>query len=82
MSPELVDRFHMFGVHSNRIYKDFDLTYPVTALQDFLLLYAELIPENELVLEENDQYINVYHFQREPTRSHGIPFRFIIKPVK
>ncbi|KAG5518673.1 hypothetical protein PMAC_002642 [Pneumocystis sp. 'macacae'] len=80
LSQELADRFHMFGVHSNRIYKDFDLTYPVTALQDFLLLYAELIPENELVLDENDQYINVYHFQREPTRSHGIPFRFIIKP--
>ncbi|KAG4305385.1 hypothetical protein PORY_000941, partial [Pneumocystis oryctolagi] len=80
LSPELIDRFHIFGVHSNRIYKDFDLTYPVTALQDFLLLYAELIPEDELVLEENDQYIHVYHFQKEPTRSHGIPFRFIIKP--
>ncbi|KAG4301231.1 hypothetical protein PCK1_002541 [Pneumocystis canis] len=80
LSSELINRFHIFGVHSNRIYKDFDLLYPVNALQDFLLLYAEIIPEDELVLEDEYQYIYVYHFQKEPTRSHGIPFRFVIKP--
>lgn len=80
LSSELIDRFHIFGVHSNRVYKDFDLTCPVTSLQDFLLLYAEVISEDELNLDEDDQYMNAYHFQKEPTRSHGIPFRFIVKP--
>ncbi|KTW29759.1 hypothetical protein T552_00966 [Pneumocystis carinii B80] len=80
ISSDLIDRFHIFGAHLNRVYKDFDLSYPIASLQDFLLLYAEMIPEDELNLEKDDQYVNVYHFQKEPARSHGIPFRFIIKP--
>jgi hypothetical protein len=31
--------------------------------------------------EEGDKIIFAYHFHREPTRAHGVPFRAVCKPV-
>jgi hypothetical protein len=31
--------------------------------------------------EEGDKIIFAYHFQRDPTRAHGVPFRAVCKPV-
>jgi ubiquitin carboxyl-terminal hydrolase 7 len=35
----------------------------------------------ELEYEEGDKIILAYHFHREPTRAHGVPFRCVCKPV-
>src|SRR5258706_2892874 len=48
-------------------------------------LFAEEVPQEELdalSVPERDKIIMVYHFYREPSRAHGVPFRFVIKPVR
>jgi ubiquitin carboxyl-terminal hydrolase 7 len=42
------------------------------------MLVLERIPEDEISPETS--FINVFHFQSEPNKTHGIPFRFLIKP--
>lgn len=31
--------------------------------------------------DEHDKIISVFHFQKEVSRTHGVPFRFVVKPV-
>jgi ubiquitin carboxyl-terminal hydrolase 7 len=46
-------------------------------------LYAEEIPLEEVnANEQDDKLVGAYHFSKEPARSHGVPFTFVIKPVR
>ncbi|KAF9047647.1 cysteine proteinase [Panaeolus papilionaceus] len=42
-------------------------------------LYAEEIPREELEADESDKVIGVFHFFKELSRTHGIPFKFVVK---
>jgi len=42
--------------------------------------YAEEIPRDELEPATDDKIINVFHYSREPARSHGVPFKFVARP--
>ena len=39
------------------------------------------VPAEEVLIQEDDKFIQVYHFQKEPLRGHGIPFKFLLKKV-
>jgi len=43
-------------------------------------MYAEEIPVEELDATEVDKIIDVFHFTKEPSRTHGVPFRFVVLP--
>jgi ubiquitin carboxyl-terminal hydrolase 7 len=48
-------------------------------------LFAEEVPQEELdalSVPERAKVIMVYHFYREPSRAHGVPFRFVLRPVR
>lgn len=40
------------------------------------------IPREELEADEHEKIISVFHFQKEVLRTHGVPFRFVVKPVR
>jgi len=42
-------------------------------------LYAEEIPREELEADDSDKVIGVFHFSKELSRTHGIPFKFVVK---
>lgn len=69
-------KIRIFEANNHRFFRDMSREYPVISINDYTQLLAERIP-----LEEADavdkEYINCYHFQNEPTRPHGIPFRFL-----
>jgi ubiquitin carboxyl-terminal hydrolase 7 len=44
-------------------------------------VYAEEIPEEETQMDADDYFINVFHFQRSPSRTHSVPFKFVLKHV-
>lgn len=56
--------------------------YPVVSLNDYSQLIAERIPEEELEAPEDAQTIQVFHFHNDPSKVHGIPFRFLLKEVR
>ncbi|KDN51670.1 hypothetical protein RSAG8_00216, partial [Rhizoctonia solani AG-8 WAC10335] len=43
-------------------------------------IYAEEITVEELSAGENDKVISVFHYTKEPARTHGVPFKFVVKP--
>ena len=67
-------------MRGNRVYKELLQDDPVTILSEFTGLYAEKIPEEEQDADRRD-FINCFHFEKEPSKLHGIPFRFLIKSV-
>ena len=52
--------------------------YPVLSLNEYSQLIAERIPAEELEAED-PQVIQVFHYHNEPSKVHGIPFRFLLK---
>ena len=48
---------------------------------DPVQLFAEEIPREELEFGAHDKIVNVFHFDGDVTRAHGVPFKFVVKPV-
>lgn len=48
-------------------------------LPDPAELYAEEIPEEELVAGENTKIVNLFHYSRDPTKTHGVPCKFVLR---
>lgn len=76
-------KIKLFTIHDGRTQKPFaggEILRDVTDVED---IYAEEVQQEELVHgeEKDGKIIDVYHFQKEQTRHHGIPFKFLIKPV-
>lgn len=55
--------------------------FSVTNINEYSTLYAERIPTEELNLDADDRVISAFNFDREPNRTHGVPFKFVVKPV-
>jgi ubiquitin carboxyl-terminal hydrolase 7 len=66
--------------HSGKVYKELREDQNVAAINEYATLYAEKIPAEELNLDAEDRVISVFSFDREPNRTHGIPFKFVVKP--
>ncbi|KAJ3117728.1 hypothetical protein HDU96_005858 [Phlyctochytrium bullatum] len=61
----------------HRFFADDDL---ISTISEFSTLYVEEVPADELKpLGEGDKLINLAHYNREPARGHGVPFRVVIK---
>ncbi|KAL2760507.1 hypothetical protein ACRALDRAFT_1059705 [Sodiomyces alcalophilus JCM 7366] len=70
-------RIRVYEASQNKFYRELTREYPVISLNEYSALLAERVPEEELTADEN-HFIPVFHFQNEPSRSHGIPFKFLL----
>jgi ubiquitin carboxyl-terminal hydrolase 7 len=63
------------------VYKVLPLTHSVISLNEFLTIYAERIPEEEQQMEpdKGDRALWCFHFEKEPSKHHSIPFIFALK---
>jgi len=52
----------------------------VLSINDYTEVIAERIPDDELEADENS-FVKAVHFQNDPSRMHGIPFKFLLKEV-
>ncbi|KAK9894556.1 cysteine proteinase [Cystobasidium minutum MCA 4210] len=67
------------GGRTQKIFNGNELIKDMTGqvLED---LYAEEIPQEEADVKEGERIIMCYHFTKDPTRTHGVPFRFVLRP--
>lgn len=82
LSQDQAPRIRFYEAHGQKVYKSPPLDYAIASLNEFVTLYAELKPEEELDAGENDRVVNVFQFDKEPSKAHGIPFLFLIKDVR
>lgn len=71
----------VFEAHYSKMQKELTDKFAVAGIMDTISLYAEPIPEDERNMKECDFRINAFNFDKEPNKEHGIPFKFVVKPV-
>ena len=71
----------IYEAHGGKFYKELREDYLVTTMSDYQTLYAEVTPEEERNAGVADRAIYCFHFDKEANKSHGVPFKFVNKPV-
>ncbi|KAI9822475.1 MAG: hypothetical protein M1827_000194 [Pycnora praestabilis] len=80
IDDDTVQNIRVYEAHGGKVYKELHEGYSVASVNEFVTLYAERIPEEDLKLEGGERDINVIHFDKEPNKPHGVPFKFIVRP--
>lgn len=81
-SEEDGGRIRLYETSNHKFFRELERSYPVISINDYTQVVAERIPEEELEVKDSTQFISVFHFQGEPSRSHGMPFKFLLKEVR
>lgn len=81
LDDEAMSEMRICEAHSGKIYKELRDDNNVSTINEYATLYAERIPADEINMDESDRVINVFNFDKEPNRTHGVPFKFVLKPV-
>lgn len=81
LDDEAIKHVRIFEAHNGKIYNELKEDFSIAGLNEFVTLYAELIPQEELDMTDGERLINAFNFDREPGKPHGVPFKFVVKPV-
>ncbi|KAJ3862479.1 hypothetical protein EV359DRAFT_74151 [Lentinula novae-zelandiae] len=80
LTPSGTGKIRIFEIsRDGKTQKEFTGSEMIGNIPDPVDLYAEEIPREELEADDADKVIGVFHFSRELTRTHGIPFKFVVK---
>ena len=74
-------RIRIYETSSHRFYREPPREHPVLNLNEYTQIFAERVPSEETSADENN-FINVFHFQNEVNRVHGVPFKFLLLEVR
>ncbi|KAB8234736.1 ubiquitin-specific protease UBP15 [Aspergillus alliaceus] len=80
MDDDTIREVRIYETHAGKIYRDFQGDSKIAGINEFVTLYAERIPEEEVNMGEGERTINAYNFDRDLNRPHGVPFKFLLKP--
>lgn len=79
LDNETAKLIRIYEAHGGKVYKELMEDFNVTGVSEFVTLYAERMPDDEINATEDDRAIYCLHFDREPSKPHGVPFKFILK---
>ncbi|TEB31291.1 ubiquitin carboxyl-terminal hydrolase 5 [Coprinellus micaceus] len=80
LTPGGTGKIRIFEITKDgKMQKMFGTTEMIGNIPDPVELYAEELPQEEQDADETDKVIGVFHFSKELTRTHGVPFRFVVK---
>ncbi|KIW07364.1 uncharacterized protein PV09_02210 [Verruconis gallopava] len=82
LPDDKLQRVRILECHANKIYRELVPSFAVSNLSDFTALYAEVVPDGEMkgeYDEENAGLLHAFSFDKEVSKPHGIPFRFLVK---
>lgn len=74
-------RIRVYEVNGHKFSRELPRDYSVISMSDYTTFYAERVPEEELHATDDNSFISVFHFQNEPSRAHGVPFKFLLQEV-
>ncbi len=81
IDDETLSNVRIYEAHNSKVHRELDADYQVATISEFITLYAEVIPEEERNAGQGDTAIYCFHFDKEPNKPHGVPFKFLVKPV-
>lgn len=72
----------MIEVYDDKIYRSLAETIEIRKIGEKSLLYAEPTPLEELNMKSDEFIIHAFNFDKDIKRTHGVPFRFVLKAVR
>ena len=81
LDDQVISEIRLFEAHSGKLYKELKEDTNVSAINEYSTLYASRAPAEELNMDGEDRLVSAFNFDREPNRTHGVPFKFVVKPV-
>ncbi|KAH0446021.1 hypothetical protein IEQ34_025144 [Dendrobium chrysotoxum] len=74
-------KIRIFEVVGNgRQQREFNGGEMIGNISELTDLFGEEVPVEELQARDDDKIVNVFHFSKDANRTHGVPFKFVIKP--
>ncbi|OOQ85624.1 putative ubiquitin C-terminal hydrolase (HAUSP) [Penicillium brasilianum] len=80
LDEKVIQEMRLFEAHSGKLYKELKEDTNVSAINEYSTLYAARAPTEELNMEGDERLVSAFNFDREPNRTHGVPFKFVVKP--
>jgi ubiquitin carboxyl-terminal hydrolase 7 len=77
ISDEVMETVRAYEAHVNKFHKVLPPDHSVMSLYDYTSIFAAPFPE-----DDSSKKISVFHFDREPSKTHGIPFLFTLREVR
>ncbi|KAF1995222.1 cysteine proteinase [Amniculicola lignicola CBS 123094] len=78
LSDEVMSKVLIYEGHNSKFFKSLGQDFQIMGIGEYLTLYAAVFPEDDSP-KESQKKINVFHFDKEPAKVHGIPFQFPLK---
>lgn len=81
LDEKVIPEMRLFEAKSGKVYQEFKEENTISAINEYSTLYAARAPAEELNMAGDERLVSAYNFDREPNRTHGVPFKFVVKPV-
>lgn len=81
ISAEDIGKVRFCEAHSGKIHKLLAPDLPVSNLNEFCQIYAEVTPAEELSLPLDDathRLVSCFHYEKDPSKTHNVPFAFLL----
>ena len=75
ISEEVMEKVRVYEVHGSKFFKELSPDHQIMGIGEYFSLYAAPF------LEDADRKISVFHFDKEPSKVHGVPFPFPVIEV-
>ncbi|KAF8959015.1 hypothetical protein BDZ97DRAFT_1839371 [Flammula alnicola] len=80
LTPGGTGKIRIFEISKDgKTQKEFTNSEMIGNIPEPVELYAEEIPREELEADDSDKVIGVFHFSKDLPRTHGVPFKFVVK---
>lgn len=80
LDDETAEHIRFYEVHAFKVYKELKDNSSVAGINDYVSLFAEKMPDEEREsVSDQDGAIYALHFNKEPNKAHGVPFKFVVK---
>lgn len=76
LSDEIMKNVQLYEAHQYKFYKSLSPNDQIAGTE-YMTVYAGMFPDDD----ESAKKIPVFHFDKEPIKSHGVPFQFPLKEV-
>lgn len=77
ISDETMQTVRAYESHGHKFHKALPAEHQILSLYDYTQVFVAPYPE-----DESTKKIVAFHFDKEPSKAHGIPFQFSLKEVR
>lgn len=76
ISDEIMQKTRAYEAHMHKFHKVLPPDHSIMSLYDYTQIFVAPYPD-----DESSKKLTAFHYDKEPSKPHGVPFQFSIKEV-